>query len=304
MRRASLFLGAALLLATGRTAAQVAPETGLRGILANGYRFAYVETGQGIPVVLVHGALTDYRFWTDQMGALGDSTRVVAYSRRHHFPNPWRPDDSPIGFESNALDLVALVRALQLDRPVIVGHSWGGLVVLQAALRQPALFRAVILVEPVADSLIADSALRAATGRQVGEAMNLALARFSPRDPVPALQTWLDALYGAGFWSSIDPAGQARLRDNAHTLPSAGSPEPAVGCADLTGLTLPVLLVGGSESRPRQQATLETLARCLPSATRVVVTGAGPLLPRTHPAEFAEAVRRFLAALPRPRLPG
>lgn len=300
MRRAGLLLAAALLAVTGRASAQVRPDTGLRGILANGYRFAYVESGHGIPLVLVHGALTDFRFWAGQLGTLGDTARVIAYSRRHHYPNPWRPDDSPIGFESSAWDLAAIVRALQLDRPVLVGHSWGGLVALQAALRQPALFRAVILVEPIADSLIADPALRAATSRRAGEAMDLALARFSPRDPAPALTLWLDTLYGEGFWGSLGADGQARLRDNAHTLPSAGAPQPPVSCADLAHLTLPVLLVGGSKSGARQQATLETLAGCLPSATRLVVTGAGPLLPRTHPREFAEVVRRFLAALPRP----
>lgn len=304
MRRATLLLAGALLTVTGHTDAQVSPDSGLRGILANGYRFAYAESGQGIPVVMVHGALTDYRFWTTLAGSMGDSVRIIAYSRRHHYPNPWRPDDPPIGFESSAWDLAAIVRALQLDRPVLVGHSWGGLVALQAALRQPALFRAVILVEPIADSLIADPTLRAATSRRAGEALDLALARFSPRDPVPALTLWLDTLYGEGFWTSLGADGQARLRDNAHTLPSAGAPQPPVSCAELSRLTLPVLLVGGSGSGARQRGTLETLARCLPSATRVVVPGAGPLLPRTHPGDLAEAVRRFLAALPPHRLPG
>jgi len=292
----------ALLLWAGLLPAQEAPA--LLGILANGYRFAYVESGHGTPVVLVHGAFTDYRFWLDQLGTLGDSTRVIAYSRRHHYPNPWRPDDPPIGFENHAGDLLAVVRALRLDPPVLVGHSWGGLVALEAALRHPTAFRALILVEPLADSLIADTTLRAASARGTREAFAAALARFAPADPLPALRSWLAALYGESFWETVGPAGQARLADNAHTLPSAAAPEPGVSCRDLAALPLPVLLVGGSESSPRQQATLETLARCLPSAMRVVVTGAGPLLPRTHPEEFAAALRRFLAALPRPRLSG
>lgn len=290
-------LASALL--AGPLAAQAVPDTGLRSMLANGYRFGYVDAGSGMPVVLVHGALTDYRFWQAQLDAPGDGIRMLAYSRRHHYPNPWRPDDAPIGFESSAWDLSALVRALQLDRPVLVGHSWGAMVVLQAGLRRAGHFRALVLVEPLADSLIGDPALRATTAARAASAATEALARYNSRDPVPAMQDWLGALLGPGFWTVLDEAGRDRLRDNAHTLPSALAPQPAVTCADLAGLTLPVLLIGGGDSSPRQHATLDTLTRCLPSATRVSVPGAGPLLPRTHPAALAEALREFLAALPR-----
>lgn len=299
MRRHWLVLGAALLIGCGRLAGQGTPDTPIRSILANGYRFGYVEAGQGAPLVFVHGAVTDYRFWIGQLGELGDSVRGIAYSRRYHYPNPWRPDDPPYGFESSAWDLVALVRALQLDRPVLVGHSWGGTVVLQAALRQPALFRAVILAEPLADSLILDPPLRAATARRAHEAFDLAVSRHSERDPVAALRVWLNTIYGEGFWSSVGAPGQGRLRDNAHTFPSLGAPQPALSCSDLAGLALPVLLIGGAESDERPRATLDGLARCLPVVTRVTIAGAGPLFPRTHPVEFADAVRRFLAALPR-----
>jgi pimeloyl-ACP methyl ester carboxylesterase len=289
----------AAALFAGPLAAQAAPDTGLRSILANGYRFGYVDVGSGMPVVLVHGALTDYRFWHAQLDTPGDGIRMLAYSRRHHHPNPWRPDDQPIGFESSAWDLAAVVRALQLDRPVLVGHSWGAMVVLQAGLRQGGRFRALVLIEPLADSLIDDAPLRAATTARTGTAASEALARYNSRDPVPAMQHWLGALFGPGFWAALDEAGQGRLRDNAHTLPAALAPQPAVTCAELAGLTLPVLLVGGDDSSPRQHATMDTLARCLPMVTRVSVPGAGPLLPRTHPARLAGALGPFLAALPR-----
>lgn len=297
--RGWLLLGSALLIDSTQVEAQAAPDSTIRSILANGYRFGYVEAGRGTPLVLVHGALTDYRFWLQQVEALADSARVIAYSRRYHYPNPWRPDDPPYGFEGNAFDLVALVRALGLVRPVLVGHSWGGAVALEAALREPGLFRALILAEPLADSLIPDPALRAASGRRAQDALTFALSRYSERDPALAVRHWLDTLYGEGFWTSIGAAGQGRLRDNAHTLPSVGAPQPAVSCAALGRLALPVLLIGGSESDARQRATLDGLAGCVPVVTRVTIAGAGPLLPRTHPREFAEAVRRFLASLPR-----
>lgn len=294
-----LLLGSALCIGSTGAAAQAASDSTIRSILANGYRFGYVEAGRGTPLVLVHGALTDYRFWWGQLESLAGTARVIAYSRRYHHPNPWRPDDPAYGFEGHAFDLVALVRALDLDRPVLVGHSWGGMVALEAALREPGLFRALILAEPLADSLIPDPALRAASGRRAREALSFALSHSSERDPAQAVRLWLDTLYGEGFWTSIGGAGQGRLRDNAHTLRSVGAPQPALSCATLGRLALPVLLIGGSESDGRQRATLDGLAGCFPNVTRVTIAGAGPLLPRTHPAEFAEAVQRFLASLPR-----
>jgi len=297
--RNGLLLGLALLLGTDRLASQAAPDPVIQSILANGYRFGYLEAGQGTPLVLVHGALTDYRFWLEQLELLRSNARVVAYSRRYHYPNPWRADDPPDGFEISAFDLVAVVRALQLERPVVVGHSWGGAVVLQAALRYPALFRAIILADPLADSLIADAALRDATGRRAREALGLALEHASPRDPAVAVQLWLDTVYGEGFWATLGEAARGRLRDNAHTLSAVGATQPAFTCADLARLRTPVLLIGGSESGVRQRATLDGLAQCLPAVTRVSIPGAGPLAPRTHAAEFADAVRRFLTDLPR-----
>ncbi len=299
--RHSFRLGTALVLVlgNGRLAGQVAPDTAIRSILANGYRFGYVEAGRGMPLVLVHGALTDYRFWIGPLGTLSEDARVIAYSRRRHYPNPWRGEDPPQEFEISAFDLVAVVRALQLDRPVLVGHSWGGLVVLQAALRQPALFRAIVLAEPLADSLIPDTALRKASARQADEAFSLALAHSNPRDPLAAVRLWLATLYGKDFWDSLGDAGRGRLRDNAHTLPAVGAPQPVISCADLAGLHLPVLLIGGAETGARQRATLDGIERCLPVVTRVSIAGAGPLFPRTHPTEFADAVRRFLDDLPR-----
>lgn len=297
MTRPWLVLGSLVSLAAPLTG-QAAPDSAIRSILANGYRFGYEETGDGMPVVLVHGALTDYRFWRGPLETLAGAARVIAYSRRYHYPNPWRSGDPTYGFEGNAFDLVALVRALGLDRPVVVGHSWGAAVALEAVRREPGLFRALILVEPLVDSLIRDPGLRAESARRAREAFSLALSRYSDRDPAIAVRVWLDTSYGEGFWTSIGEAGQGRLRDNAHTLPSVGAPQPALSCPALGRLTLPVLLIGGSESAARQRATLDGLAGCVPGVTRVTIAGAGPLLPRSHPSEFAEAVLRFLASLP------
>lgn len=145
---AQLALLLALLTAPGLAlAAQAAPP--LQAVLANGYRFAYAERGTGRPVVLVHGELDDYRRW-DRLGVeLADSARVIAYSRRYHFPNPWREDDPPANHSSSAHDLAAILRALRLERAVLVSDSWAAAIVLEAARREPSLVAGIVLVEPL-----------------------------------------------------------------------------------------------------------------------------------------------------------
>src|SRR5262245_50483921 len=55
--------------------------------LSDDYRIAYLEYGTGEPVVLIHGALSDYRIWLHQIEDLRRDYRVIALSLRASFPN-------------------------------------------------------------------------------------------------------------------------------------------------------------------------------------------------------------------------
>jgi pimeloyl-ACP methyl ester carboxylesterase len=291
-------LPALLLAALCGSALAQQPASGLQAVLANGYRFAYVESGAGRPVILVHGALGDYRFWDSLRTAGSDSIRFIAYSRRYHAPNPWRPDDPPAGYEASAADLAALIRALRLERPVLVGHSWGGGVALQTALRFPDLVGGVVLAEPVADSMIENPADRAPAADRSRRVYTEALARNPEHQPDSAMRVVVEAWLGEDAWSHLPPLERERLRDNAHALRSSASPQPAVSCAALGRLPMPVLLVGGGASAPRFRATLDGLEHCLPGASRDTIPAAGHRFPSTHAQDFHEVLTRFVAALP------
>ncbi|MDH5283589.1 MAG: alpha/beta hydrolase [Gemmatimonadota bacterium] len=297
MRR--LALTALLLLAPGSPALSQQQAGALQAVLANGYRFAYAESGAGRPVILVHGALSDYRFWDSLRAAGSDSIHFIAYSRRYHAPNPWRPDDPPAGYEASAADLAAMIRALRLEKPVLVGHSWGGGVVLQAALRFPELIGGVVLAEPVADSMIEDSAYRAQVADWTRRTYAEALARDPGRQPEIAARVLFDAWRGEDAWSRLSPRDREQLSDNAHTLRSSASPQPAVSCAHVGRLHVPMLLVGGGQSPLRFRTTLDGLASCLPEARRDTIPEAGHRFPSTHAAGFHQILTRFLATLPR-----
>jgi esterase len=55
----------------------------------NGYEMAYLEMGSGVPLVLVHGAINDYRSWSQLVPVFAKKYRVLAVSLRHYFPERW-----------------------------------------------------------------------------------------------------------------------------------------------------------------------------------------------------------------------
>ena len=63
------------------------PE-GVKTLAVNGYEMAYTERGSGPPVVLVHGAGWDFRYWDGQMEPFSAKHRAIAVSLRHYYPIP------------------------------------------------------------------------------------------------------------------------------------------------------------------------------------------------------------------------
>jgi esterase len=74
--------------------AQTPPRTwelpvATKALRVNGYDMAYVERGTGQAIVLVHGSLLDYRYFTGIMEPLSAKYRVISVSLRHYYPEPW-----------------------------------------------------------------------------------------------------------------------------------------------------------------------------------------------------------------------
>ncbi len=264
-------------------------------MLANGYRFAFAERGNGPALLLVHGALTDLRFWNAQLDGLSGAARVIAVSRRGHYPNPWRPEDPPSGFATTAADLAAIIRALRLERPVVMAHSWAAPAALELARRFPGLVGGLVLVNPVADSLIPDPARRSAVAAARRHAFADALQVFDPQAPRPAVNRLLAAWFGPEVTlDALPPDTRERLLANAQTLPAAAAAQPPFACAQLEAIDLPVLLLGSADGPREEGETLGTLARCLPRARLRTIPLGGRTLPRSQPDSVNAAVREFM----------
>jgi pimeloyl-ACP methyl ester carboxylesterase len=105
------------------------------------------DSGTGMPLVLVHGSMNDYRCWNFQIPVFAAHYRVIAVSLRHYFPEPWDGQGADFSILQHADDVAEFTRALDLGPVHLLGHSRGGAVVLNVAARHPAVIKTLILVD-------------------------------------------------------------------------------------------------------------------------------------------------------------
>ncbi len=132
----------------------------------NGTRLYYGCTGAGAPpLVFVHGFGCASEDWRPQAEAFGTRHMVIACDLRGHGASPGEPESCDI--ETFGADIAALLRAVNLSGAVLVGHSMGTRVVLQACLDAPDRVAGVVLV---------DGSFQAAAGERAEEDLRRRLA--------------------------------------------------------------------------------------------------------------------------------
>ncbi len=98
------------------------------------------------PILLLHGLASSSHIWdlvAPRLARAGH--RVVAFDQRGHGRSS-KPS-SGYGFGPVTEDDLAVIRSMGLDRPVVVGHSWGATFALELAVREPATVRSLVLVD-------------------------------------------------------------------------------------------------------------------------------------------------------------
>jgi len=100
---------------------------GIKTIDVNGYPMAFLESGTGESVVLVHGAGGDYRSWARQVASPPRGFRLIAVSLRHYYPERWDGKGVTFSVRQHAEDLALFIEALGVGPVYLVAHSRGGL---------------------------------------------------------------------------------------------------------------------------------------------------------------------------------
>jgi pimeloyl-ACP methyl ester carboxylesterase len=116
-----------------------------RFIVIDGIRTHYLVVGDGPPVVLLHGNGESVADWSRTLPHPASGIRVYAID----LPGAGDSDKPPLDYSAEGLAdfVIHFLDALVIDRPALVGHSFGGLIALMIALRQPERVAALTLID-------------------------------------------------------------------------------------------------------------------------------------------------------------
>jgi 3-oxoadipate enol-lactonase len=256
----------------------------------NGVRLHYEVSGDGPPLVFVHGMCGRGAVWAGQVERLSDEFTCVTYDRRGHGASS--DGDAEHSVPLHADDFAALVRSLGFGPVVCVGSSGGARIGLAVVLRHAGLLAGAVLSEPPVFSLAPERAK---------EFMGRVAAAVQPRMDTGDLPGAVDAFFGIacpGLWRMLDDADKEPYRQNGPMLVAdLGQPPFLVTADDLTAVTVPVLAVLGRDSDPFLQSTPRVIADSVPSAQLVELTDCGHVTYAEQPDAFAAAVRAFAPTL-------
>lgn len=232
--------------------------------------------GEGRVVVLVHGSMDRSGGMLRVRRLLEDGYRVVRYDRRGY----GRSLDAgpPTSFGQQVDDLAAVVDG---RTAVLAGHSFGGVLALALAEREPTTVGAVLAYE--APMMWEPWWPRDSVGQ-----------RASREDPSEAAEWFLRRMLGDRTWERLPASTRAQRRAEGPTLVAEmaavhpGAPAPY----HPERVTVPVVAAHGALSKAHHRRATGELAARAPHGELVVVDGAGHGAHRTHPAAFADLVRR------------
>jgi 3-oxoadipate enol-lactonase len=254
-------------------------------------RFGYEAAGDcGLPsLVFLHGIGGAARAWRGQIAAFGGRYRAIAW-------------DMP-GYGGSAalatVSIATLADALQnfLDqvgasKPVLVGHSIGGMIVQQWLVKHPGTAAAVVLAQT-----------SPAFGKADGDWQKSFIeARLGPLDRGETMRSLASRLVNELVGDDPDAGGMEVARDCMAAVPEASYRASMLALLGfdqrnaLKEIKVPTLVVSGSKDNNAPAPMMAKMASYIPSATYLEIEGVGHLVNLERPEIFNAALDRFLRA--------
>ena len=264
----------------------VRTETQLTTTSRDGTRIAYWRSGEGPALILVHGATADHSRWETVLPLLEPHVTVYAMDRRGRGHSG---DAADYRIEEEGADVAAVVEAVAdtTGGPVdVLGHSYGGLCLLEAMALTDRIRRAVLYEAgagvPTEPGLADELAGLLADGRReevVSELLTVA-AGVTP-DQLASMRTlpsWANRVAAAHT-----VVREVRAHDGYRLRPER-----------FGSLAVPTLLLLGTDSPPSEAESTAAGAAALPGARVVTLAGQGHVAMLTAPDLFTAEVLVFL----------
>jgi proline iminopeptidase len=279
-------------------------------IPVEGAEIYYRQVGQGRPVIVLHGGFDlDHAYFLPDMDRLADSSRLIYYDQRGRGKTVGNVEN--ISIKSEMHDLDAVREYFELESVALLGHSWGGVLAMEYAVRHPGHVSHIILVgtgpasQEDIELYLQEWSRRSSPHEEEIRALRSSES-YKAGDPI-ALADW----YRIYFSTTIkDPEALGRLNlslegfTNEMVLRGRAIEERLWGetwgakgyslIPKLKELTNPALVIHGDyDFIPLE--TAKRIARAMPAARLVILKECGHFPYLERPAEFCGAIDDFLA---------
>lgn len=252
----------------------------------NGIQIYYTRTGGSKPpIILLHGLIANGACWTTQAHALEEEYDVIMPDARGHGKSS--VPEYGYRYEDHANDVVGLVKALELNAPILLGHSMGGMTAAVVASHNPKLLRGLILADPsfigakyqreVRDSDVADK-----HRRTLNKSLNEIVEEARNRHPDRSLDI-------------IEQSARAQLQTSMSAFDVLTPPYPNYRQL-ITVIDVPSLLVT-SDAGVVSLSVAAELQNLNPRLQVEQIQKAGHGLHYDQPEKFAAVVKSFLHSL-------
>jgi 3-oxoadipate enol-lactonase len=255
-------------------------------------RFAYEAAGGPDlqPLVFLHGIGGAARAWRGQVEAFGDRYRAIAWDM------PGYGGSAPLAAVSIATMADALQDFLQrmgATKPILVGHSIGGMIVQQWLVKHPRVAGAVVLAQT-----------SPAFGKADGDWQKSFIdARLGPLDRGETMVALAPALVKDLVGDNPDASGVALARACMADVPEASYRASMLALLGfdqrnaLKDIKIPTLVLSGSKDKNAPAPMMAKMATYIPSASYVELEGAGHLVNLERPQAFNAALDQFLKTI-------
>jgi pimeloyl-ACP methyl ester carboxylesterase len=271
-------------------------------VTIHGHRRAFVRTGKGPTLLLLHGLGCDHATWLPVIDALARRYTVIAPDLLGHGESDKpRADYSVGGFANGMRDLLTV---LGVDKATVVGHSFGGGVAMQFAYQFPERTERLVLVGSGGLGPEVSAAIRAITTtgfyqvmglltlpgvRRIGSAGLRALSRTG-------IKEFRDFDEVASIYQSFqDPAARAAIRHVVRAVVDWQG--QIVTMADRAYLTeaMPICVIWGDQDRVIPVSHAERAAALAPNARIEIMPNAGHFPHKDHPQRFVKVLNDFVS---------
>jgi 3-oxoadipate enol-lactonase len=252
-------------------------------------RFGYEAAGDpdAPPLVFLHGIGGAARAWRGQLDYFADSYRCIAWDMPGYGASAPLPS---VSIASLADALQDFLHATGADRPVLVGHSIGGMIVQQLLTDEPLIADAVVLAQT-----------SPAFGKPDGDWQKQFInARLGPLDRGETLATLAPSLVKELVGHDPDSAELALARDCMAAVPEATYRATMLALMGfdlrhaLKEISVPTLVLSGSKDNNAPAPMMAKMASYVPGATYVELEGVGHLANLERPDEFNAVLWDFL----------